>query len=67
MEQIPEKDGFIAVTEASWFTPERPSEIEGFWLANYPEIDTIPEKDSTNGESRLYPDSPFHFTGKLLA
>ena len=36
------KDGFIAVTEASWFTPERPAEIEDFWLANYPEIDTIP-------------------------
>ena len=30
------KDGFIAVTEASWFTPERPAEIEDFWLANYP-------------------------------
>lgn len=44
MEQIPEKDGFIAVTEASWFTPERPAEIEDFWLANYPEIDTIPTK-----------------------
>ena len=38
------KDGFIAVTEASWFTPERPAEIEDFWLANYPEIDTIPTK-----------------------
>ena len=38
------KNGFIAVTEASWFTPERPSEIEGFWMANYPEIDTIPRK-----------------------
>ena len=36
--------GFIAVTEASWFTPERPSEIEDFWMANYPEIDTIPRK-----------------------
>ena len=38
------KNGFIAVTEASWFTPERPSEIEDFWMANYPEIDTIPRK-----------------------
>ena len=26
------KNGFIAVTEASWFTPERPSEIEDFWI-----------------------------------
>lgn len=38
------KNGFIAVTEASWFTPERPSEIDDFWMANYPEIDTIPRK-----------------------
>ncbi len=38
------KGGFIAVTEASWFTPERPAEIEDFWMANYPEIDTIPNK-----------------------
>lgn len=38
------KNGFIAVTEASWFTQERPSEIEDFWMANYPEIDTIPRK-----------------------
>lgn len=26
------KNGFIAVTEASWFTPERPAEIEDFWM-----------------------------------
>jgi len=35
--------GYIAVTEASWFTEERPSEISEFWEA-YPEIDTIPKK-----------------------
>lgn len=34
--------GFIAVTEAAWFTPERPSEIEDFWMDAYPEICTIP-------------------------
>ena len=28
------KNGLIAVTEASWFTPERPSEIDDFWMAN---------------------------------
>lgn len=38
------KGGYIAVTEASWFTDERPSEIEKFWLDAYPEIDTIPNK-----------------------
>lgn len=34
--------GFIAVTESSWFTPERPAEIEDFWMEAYPEINTIP-------------------------
>lgn len=37
------KGGYLAVSEASWFTNERPVEIEQFWL-DYPEIDTIPNK-----------------------
>jgi ubiquinone/menaquinone biosynthesis C-methylase UbiE len=37
-------DGFVAVSEASWFTEERPKEIEEFWMDAYPEIDTIPNK-----------------------
>jgi SAM-dependent methyltransferase len=36
--------GYVAVTEASWFTRERPDEIHDFWMAHYPEIDTIPNK-----------------------
>jgi ubiquinone/menaquinone biosynthesis C-methylase UbiE len=36
--------GFIAVSEASWFTEERPSEIEEFWEDAYPGIDIIPRK-----------------------
>ena len=36
--------GYIAVSEASWFTPGRPSEINDFWNDAYPEIDTIPNK-----------------------
>lgn len=36
--------GYIAVTEASWFTEERPAEIDEFWNDAYPEIDTIPNK-----------------------
>ena len=35
-------NGMIAVSEASWFTNECPSEIEDYWMANYPEMDTIP-------------------------
>jgi len=38
------KGGFLAVTEASWFTDERPAEIDDFWQDAYPEIDTIPNK-----------------------
>ncbi|MBN1103242.1 MAG: class I SAM-dependent methyltransferase [Deltaproteobacteria bacterium] len=36
--------GYIAVSEASWFTEERPVEIDGFWKNAYPEIDTISNK-----------------------
>lgn len=36
--------GYIAVSEASWFTAERPAEINQFWSEAYPEIDTIPNK-----------------------
>ena len=39
-----ETDGYIAVSEISWFTEERPEEIEDIWKAAYPEIDTIPVK-----------------------
>jgi ubiquinone/menaquinone biosynthesis C-methylase UbiE len=36
--------GYIAVTENTWFTEERPAEIEEFWQKAYPEIDTISNK-----------------------
>lgn len=36
--------GYIAITESSWFTDERPSEIHNFWVDAYPEIDTIPNQ-----------------------
>lgn len=36
--------GYVAVTESSWFTNERPDEIYDFWMTHYPEIDTIPNK-----------------------
>jgi len=38
------KGGYLAVTEASWFTDERPSEIHDFWVDAYPEIDTLPNQ-----------------------
>lgn len=36
--------GCLALTEACWFTDERPAEIQAFWTEAYPEIDTIPVK-----------------------
>lgn len=36
--------GYIAVTETSWFTEERPDEIHDFWMEGYKEVDTIPVK-----------------------
>ncbi len=36
--------GYIAVTEASWFTDTRPDEIHEFWMDAYPGIDTIPNQ-----------------------
>lgn len=38
------KGGYIAVTEVSWLTDERPEEVEKYWLDAYAEIDTIPNK-----------------------
>jgi len=36
--------GYIAVSEASWFTEERPDEIDEFWQDAYPEINTVSNK-----------------------
>lgn len=36
--------GYVAVSEASWFTKERPDEIHQFWMDAYPEIDLISKK-----------------------
>ena len=36
--------GYIAITENTWFSEERPDEIQEFWQNAYPEIDTIPNK-----------------------
>jgi SAM-dependent methyltransferase len=38
------KGGYLAITEATWFTEERPDEINQFWTRGYPEIDTIATK-----------------------
>lgn len=36
--------GFLAVSEITWITPTRPKEIDAFWNAEYPEVDTASNK-----------------------
>lgn len=36
--------GYLAVSEITWITQNRPAEIEAFWKAEYPEIDTASNK-----------------------
>ncbi len=36
--------GYIAVSECSWLTGERPAEIHNYCMENFPEMDSIPNK-----------------------
>ncbi len=51
--------GYVAVTEVSWFTDERPAEIEEFWNEAYPGIDTIPNKVSQMQKAGYVPIATF--------
>jgi ubiquinone/menaquinone biosynthesis C-methylase UbiE len=51
--------GYIAVTEASWFTEERPAEINEFWKNAYAEIDTIPKKMAQLAKAAYIPVAAF--------
>lgn len=51
--------GYIAVSEASWFTDERPAEIDDFWNREYPEIDTIPNKVAQMQQAGYIPVATF--------
>jgi SAM-dependent methyltransferase len=51
--------GHVAVSEASWFTETRPSEIEQFWQSEYPGIDTIPAKVSQLQQAGYVPVASF--------
>jgi SAM-dependent methyltransferase len=53
------KGGYIAVSEASWFTEERPDEIIAFWNDAYPGIDTIPNKIAQLQKSGFVPVASF--------
>jgi SAM-dependent methyltransferase len=51
--------GFIAVSEASWFTENRPVEIDNFWKDAYPEIDLISKKVSQMEKAGYIPIATF--------
>jgi len=51
--------GYIAVSEASWFTKDRPDEINDFWNEAYPEIDTIPNKVAQMQDAGFVPAASF--------
>ncbi len=51
--------GYVAVSEASWFTEERPQEIEEFWMDAYPGIDTIPNKVAQMQQAGYVPVASF--------
>jgi SAM-dependent methyltransferase len=38
--------GYIAVSEMTWITSSRPSEVEAYWMDTYPEIGTAGDKIS---------------------
>ena len=53
------KDGYIAVTEVSWYTEKRPLEIENYWMNHYPAIKTISNNVFTMQKSGYIPISMF--------
>ena len=53
--------GYLAVSEASWFTETRPAEIDAFWKGAYPGIDTIPSKVAQVQKAGFIPVASFVF------
>lgn len=51
--------GYIAVSESSWFTEERPDEINDFWMEAYPQINTIPNQIAQIMEAGYSPVATF--------
>ncbi|MBN2683076.1 MAG: class I SAM-dependent methyltransferase [Bacteroidales bacterium] len=52
-------NGYIAVTEVSWLTENRPKEIEDFWIEAYPEIDLVSKKISQMEKAGYSPTASF--------
>jgi len=51
--------GYIAVTDATWFTDTRPQEIEDFWHDAYPEIGTTAAKTAQLQKAGYLPVATF--------
>jgi len=51
--------GYLAVSEASWFTRRRPVEIERYWQDAYPEIDIISHKVGQMEKAGYIPTATF--------
>ncbi len=51
--------GYIAVTDATWFTDERPQEIAAFWNDAYPEIGTTAVKTARLQKAGYMPVAAF--------
>ncbi len=51
--------GYIAITENTWFSEERPDEIQNFWQNAYPEIDTMPNKAAQMQKAGYLPIATF--------
>ncbi|PWN06004.1 class I SAM-dependent methyltransferase [Rhodohalobacter mucosus] len=51
--------GFLVVSEISWLTETRPSELQKYWDSEYPEIDTASSKISLLEKSGYSPVSYF--------
>lgn len=51
--------GYVAVTENTWFSGERPAEIQDFWDSIYPEIATIPNKVAQMQDAGYLPVATF--------
>lgn len=53
------RSGYVAVTEVSWLTNDRPKKIEDYWKEQYPEIDTIAKKVSLLQDTGFLPVASF--------
>ena len=53
------KGGYVAVTDATWFTNNRPFEIEDFWVSEYPGITTMSDNIAIMQKSGYTPVAAF--------